>query len=43
MEKGFWYKTGKATPHEWPDEKLEEFKARRRKLQAEFLTLMGDE
>ena len=41
MEKGFWYKTGKATPHEWPQEKIDEFKARRRKKQAEFLKEMG--
>jgi len=41
MEQGFWYKNGKATAHEWPEEKVEEFKARRRKLQAQVLELMG--
>ena len=41
MEDGYIFKKGKATRYEWPQEKLDEFRAKRRELQAKFLKAMG--
>lgn len=41
MEDGFTFVKGKAVPREWPEERLEAFRKRRRELQAKFLKAMG--
>ena len=41
MEDGFAFVKGKAVPREWPEERLEAFRKRRRELQALFLKEMG--
>lgn len=41
MEQGYWYKTGRATPHEWTQDEQDEFKSKRRRLQAMVLKRMG--
>jgi hypothetical protein len=41
LEDGYAYKGGKAVPYEWSKDKIEEFREKRLKLQAEFIRRMG--
>ena len=42
LEDGYAFRNGgKAVPHEWPKEKIEEFREKRLKMQAEFIRRMG--